>query len=254
MLVVNADDWGRDTLNTDRIADCIRRGTVSSTSAMVFMEDSERSATIARERNVDTGLHLNYTTAFSAPTVPSKLAERQNEVTRYLRKNRVARLIYNPMLARSFAYVTAAQIDEYRRLYGKDPARLDGHHHMHLCANVLLGGLLPKGTLVRRNFTFLPGEKSLPNRLSRSVVDRILARNHRVVDYFFSLPPLEPAERLQRIWSLARDFTVEVETHPVNSEEYKFLVEGEILARFQDLKIERAFNLNAATQRVEARA
>ena len=34
-------------------------------SAMVFMEDSERAASIARADAIDAGLHLNFTTAFS---------------------------------------------------------------------------------------------------------------------------------------------------------------------------------------------
>src|SRR5580704_8891452 len=62
LLILNADDWGRDRETTERIFDCVRRGTVSSVSAMVFMQDSERAAGIAREANVDAGLHMNFTT------------------------------------------------------------------------------------------------------------------------------------------------------------------------------------------------
>jgi hypothetical protein len=100
---------------------------------------------------------------------------------------------------------------------------------MHLCANVLLGRLLPAGTLVRRSFSFQRGEKSLSNVLYRRLVDRILARRHRLVHHFFSLAPLEPAGRLQRIFALAREGVVEVETHPVREAEYRFLTGGEIL-------------------------
>jgi hypothetical protein len=77
---------------------------------------------------------------------------------------------------------------------------------MHLCANVLLGGLLPPGTVVRRNQFWLPGEKSLLNRLYRRAMDRILARRHHVVDYVFQLPPFVPPARLGRIFSLGRLF------------------------------------------------
>src|SRR4029077_20103780 len=62
VLIINADDWGRSQETTDRIAECVAHGAVSSVSAMVFMEDSERSAVIARERGIDAGLHLNFTT------------------------------------------------------------------------------------------------------------------------------------------------------------------------------------------------
>lgn len=228
LLIINADDWGRDHQTTERTFECILRGSVSSVSAMVFMDDSERAAVIARDRRIDAGLHLNFTTPFSAANCSAKLIECQQEVARYLQRHSLARVVFHPWLARSFEYVVAAQVDEFRRIYGIEPNRFDGHHHMHLCANVLLGGLLPPGTLVRRNFSFRPGEKSLCNRLYRNAVDRMLARRHRLVDFFFSLPPLDPPGRLQQILSLAREFVVEVETHPVNPEEYGFLTGEEI--------------------------
>jgi predicted glycoside hydrolase/deacetylase ChbG (UPF0249 family) len=146
-----------------------------------------------------------------------------------LKGNRFARTVFNPFLRNEFEYVVRAQIDEYRELYGSDPTRIDGHHHMHLCANVLFGHLLPSGTKVRRNFSFNPGEKGLFNRSYRRFVDGLLARRHRITDYFFSLPPLEPASRLERIFSLASESEVEVETHPVNSEEHRFLMGEEFL-------------------------
>ena len=80
VLIMNADDWGRDQETTVRTLDCIFRGSVSSVSAMVFMEDSERAAAIARERKIDAGMHLNFTTPFSGKACPSRLVDRQREV------------------------------------------------------------------------------------------------------------------------------------------------------------------------------
>jgi hypothetical protein len=228
LLIVNADDWGRDRDTTDRTFECFLHGSISSVSAMVFMEDSERAAAMARGRGIDAGLHLNFTTPFSAPSSPARLAQRQGELAAYLRRHRFATVVYHPGLSRCFEYVMAAQLEEFGRLYGAAPGRLDGHHHMHLCANVLLGRLLPPGTIVRRNFSFQRGEKSFGNRLYRKVVDHLLARRHHLADFFFSLPPFEPPSRLRRIFSLARDFVVEVETHPPRPEEYRFLADGEI--------------------------
>ena len=136
--------------------------------------------------------------------------------------------MFHPGLMRSFEYVVTAQLEEYRRTYGMEPERIDGHHHMHLCGNVLLRRLLPAGAIIRRSFSFGHGEKSVWNRLYRGHVDRWLARRHRLVDFFFSLAPLEPPDRLERIISVARKAVVEVETHPVEAREYRFLVEGEI--------------------------
>ncbi len=236
-LIINADDWGRDFLTTDRTLDCLLRGTVSSVSAMVFMKDSERSADVAWERGIDAGLHLNLTTPFSSPRRPAGLAERQRNVAAYLSRNRFSQVVFNPLLVKTFEYVVRAQIEEYCRLYGALPERIDGHHHMHLCANVIWGGLLPSGTTVRRNFSFQPGEKSLWNRLYRQAVDFQLARSHRMTDYFLSLVPFDPLNRLPQVFSLARRHVVEVETHPVNAQEYRFLLGDEIFRYTRDLRI-----------------
>lgn len=242
-LIINADDWGRNIATTDRIYDCIALRTVSSASAMMFMEDSERAAAIAREGNVDAGLHLNFTTLFTASNCPGQLAEQQRKTAVYLKARRINQAIFHPGLTKSFEYVVRAQIEEYCRLYGSQPKRLDGHHHMHLSANVLVAGLLPKGTIVRRNFSFGPGEKGLVNRLYRKAIDNRLAKRHRLTDYFFSLPPLEPESRLDSILSFARRSVTEVETHPVNEDEYRFLT-GEGVTRWAgQMPIARQFDV-----------
>jgi hypothetical protein len=240
-LIINADDWGRNQETTTRILGCVTQGSVSSVSAMVFMQDSERAAGVAREQDIDAGLHLNFTTAFSAPNGSVQLVQHQQRIARCLRRHRLAQALFYPTLVRSFEYVVSAQIEEFCRLYGRMPQRLDGHHHMHLCANVLVGRLLPPVTVVRRNFSFEAGEKSFTNRLYRRVVDRILVRRHRLTDFFFSLAPLNPHVRLQRIFSLARHFAVEVETHPVNPDEYQFLSSGEISRLAGEVRIARGF-------------
>ena len=228
-LIINADDWGRNRETTDRILDCLKLGSVTATSGMVFMEDSERAASIAREYEIDTGLHLNLTTPFSDVSCGfKKLREHQEKIGQFLLRSRIAQVIYNPLLTNSFHYVVKAQIEEYARLYGKNPMRIDGHHHMHLCSNVLFGRLLLKGTIVRRSFSKLPEEKGMANRFWRNFVNSRLARRHRITDYFFSIEPLDP-EHLQTIVKLASHSVVEMETHPVNKQQYHFLVSGGLL-------------------------
>lgn len=227
-LIINADDWGSDCATTDRTLDCIEKRAVSSVSGMVFMEDSERAFSIARDRGIDVGLHLNLVDPFTGPRVSDGLARHQREVSRFLRSFQYAQVIFHPGLVNSFRYSVAAQLDEFARLYGAGPSRIDGHHHMHLCANVVLCRLMPSGTVVRRNFSFRSGDKNLVNRLYRQTQDKALARHHRMTDLFFSLPPLEPADRLLKIFALANDHVIEVETHPVNPEEHRFLASGEI--------------------------
>jgi len=236
LLIVNADDWGRNRETTQSMLDCATHGVLSSVSAMVFMEDSDRAAAIARDHGIDAGLHLNLTNPFSAPGCPPELAKLQGQIASCLRRHRLAPALFHPSLRRSFEYVVSAQIEEYQRLYGRFPARIDGHHHMHLCTDVLAGRLLPRNIIVRRSFSFSRGEKSWGNRFYRKSVDLILARRHRLTDFFFSVTPLEP-NRLRQIAALARKRAVEVETHPVNPEEYRFLIGGEFTRLLADVRI-----------------
>lgn len=226
-LIVNADDWGRDSRTTDRIFECFGQDAISSTSAMVFMEDSERAAELARQRGLDAGLHLNLTMPFTAASCPARLRMAQERLGRFLSSYRLAPVVYRPGLAALFEYVVKEQLEEYERLYGAAAHRVDGHQHMHLCANVIFQKLLPVGTIVRRNFTFEPGEKGYFNWLYRRWQDRWLARNHRMADYFFDLQPLEP-KRLQRILKLADHHNVEVEAHVIFDDQYQFLVDGDL--------------------------
>lgn len=226
-IIVNADDWGRNRETTDRIAECIAAGVVSSTSAMVFMEDSERAAALAGERGVDAGLHLNLSSPLTAVRTPSKLVEHQERVRRFLTSGRAARFLYHPLLTASFEYAVRSQLDEFARLYGAMPARVDGHHHMHLCANVWLQRLLPEGLILRRNFTPEAKTRGSLVQLFRRWQDAGIEKRYRTTDYFFSLPPLDLPARLPKILELAKQFTVEVETHPVNPAEYRFLMDGD---------------------------
>jgi chitin disaccharide deacetylase len=244
-LILNADDWGRDRATTDRTLECYSAGSISSVSAMVFMEDSERAAEIAHSHSIDAGLHLNLTAPFTAISVPAALQDHQQRISRYLLRSRLSQVLFHPSLEASFAYVVAAQRKEFARLYGREPGRIDGHHHMHLCMNVMLGNLLPVGTVVRRHFSFEAGEKSWVNRFYRGTADRALARHHQMVDRFFSLPPLESV-RLNKIFSTARNLRVEVETHPINPAEHEFLTGKEIWRLADNINVSRSYSVFAS--------
>ncbi|HWE84240.1 MAG TPA: ChbG/HpnK family deacetylase [Terracidiphilus sp.] len=243
-LIVNADDWGGSLTATHRILDCIVHGFVSSTSAMVFMKDSERAAALAREHSVDAGLHLNLTQAFTSKDVAPRLRQEQYNIARFLRGGRRGRLLANPLLAPAFEYVVKAQLDEFERLYGRKPRHIDGHHHAHLGANVLRQELLPEGTAVRRNFTFAPGEKAWLNRRFRAIQDWQLARRHGIADYFFNLAPMDDA-RLRRMLDLARGADVEIECHPERDAEYRFLMSAGLARLGYNVTVTRGYRLRS---------
>ena len=72
-LIINADDWGRDNETTDRSLDCVLRGSVSSVSAMMFMEDSERAAGIARRGESESSTRGNIRACSMAVAPPKAL-------------------------------------------------------------------------------------------------------------------------------------------------------------------------------------
>lgn len=235
MLIINADDWGYDAQTTRRVLTCVERGSISSVSAMVFMEDSERAAAVARERGIDAGLHLNLDTPFTKVPITSNLVKHQARLARFLHRP-FSRPFFHPGLVRSFEYVVSSQLVEYDRLYGTPPRRIDGHHHLHLAANVLFGGLLPLGTILRPHFSREPGEKPIRNFLFRCYTKLMLERSHRTVDCLFALPPVEP-KRLMKIFSRSREISIEVETHPTNPVEFDFLTGGPLFRLLGDIPL-----------------
>ena len=227
MLIINADDWGRSLAETDAALRCYKVGRITSVSAMVFMYDSERAAEAARENELDVGLHLNFAEPFTGKNYPAKLGGCHESTIRYLMGNKYAQIVYNPLLRKEFAYSYSAQAEEFERLFGRTPSHIDGHHHMHLCANLLFSDLLPPGMKIRRNFSFWPGEKGRANRAYRALIDRWLARKYRLADYFFDLTQCIEQNKLGRVTSLAKSSNVELMTHPIVAREAEYLMSDE---------------------------
>jgi chitin disaccharide deacetylase len=224
MMIINADDWGRTRAETDAASLCHRRGRITSASAMVFMPDSERAAELAWATGIDVGLHLNLTEPFHGPLGDALLVRCHARVREYLTARKYAFLVYNPALGREFQYVFEAQLREFVRLYGSQPSHIDGHHHQHLCTNILLGAVIPPGQALRRAFYFWPGEKSLANRAVRGLMNRLLTRRYRSTDYFFALSQCTKGTRMRRVTELAQSHSVELMTHPANDAERNLLL------------------------------
>ncbi len=236
MLIINADDFGRSAAETDAALRCYQGGRITSVSAMVFMQDSERAAELAKENKLDVGLHLNFAERFTGNRIPKTLGNYHDKIVRFLMRNRYSQVVYNPFLHRQFSYSYEAQVEEFTRLFGKPPSHIDGHHHMHLCANLLLSNLIPAGMKIRRNFSFWPGEKRRLNRAYRALVDRWLARRYRLTDYFFDLTQCIRQKKLDRVAALAKSSNVEVMTHPIVPLESEYLMGNQFHTMLQRLK------------------
>lgn len=237
MIIINADDWGRSRGETDAALSCYRSGRITSVSAMVFMEDSDRAADLAKDEGIDVGLHLNLSQRFAGRVQDRKLKEYHDHIVHFLTLNKYALLFYNPFLRRHFCYVYQTQVEEFIRLFGKSPSHIDGHQHMHLCSNMLIDGIIGEGEKVRRSFSFRPGEKSLFNRAYRRLVDWRLASKYRVTDYFFALSQQYQKDGLLRVSRLACEATVELMTHPAGHEEYAFLLSEDFLRTLKGVQM-----------------
>ena len=236
MLIINADDFGRSPAETEAALQCYKAGRIRSVSAMVFMSDSERAAELASANGLDVGLHLNFTEPFTDGSCPENLRHCQDRIISFLRRNKYAQIIYNPWLRREFAYSYSAQATEFERLFGKTPSHIDGHHHMHLCANLLFSNLIQSGMRIRRNFSFWPDEKGRINRAYRALIDRRLQRRYRLPDYFFDLTQTIQQKKMDRVLALAKSSNVEVMTHPILQIESDYLMSDQfqaILARLE---------------------
>lgn len=224
MLIITADDYGKTRHATNSILKCFSNKRITSASAMVFMEDSERAAALALHTGLEVGLHINFTMPFSANKLSPKIREHHSRVVSYLTGNKLTQIMYNPLLANSFKFLFLSQQEGFMRLYGRHPDFYNGHHHMHLCANVLLGKMIPKGSRVRKTFTFDQGEKNPFNRLYRHILNIFVSGRFISTDCFFSILPVQNYERLRNIFKRAERDTVEIEVHPENVEEIEFLL------------------------------
>lgn len=224
MLIINADDWGRSKKETDITLSCFNTNRITSVTAMVFMEDSDRAAHIANDTGIDVGLHLNFDIPFTLPNCSNAILKSHNAITKHLSGNKFKQILYNRKLKVHFKDVFSAQYEEFIRLYGKDPSHIDGHHHMHLCMNMLWDRILPKGSKIRRNFSFKLFEKDPLNYLYRKCTDCILLKRHVVTDYFYALPQLIREQKFDNIIELSKTMYVEIMTHPINKNEFNFLM------------------------------
>jgi predicted glycoside hydrolase/deacetylase ChbG (UPF0249 family) len=244
LLIVNADDFGGNPLATDRIAECFQVGAITSTSAMVYMSDSERAASIAKSRELPVGLHLNLTQPFEDPGTPQAVRERQAAAARRFAGSRVQRLSYNPFLSSLVRACIADQLECFRALYDCEPTHIDGHNHAHLSPTVLLA--LPAATRTRTAESPARVTPS-PGALLRRTRGAFIARRYITTDHFVAIDRLgsSPSEQeIDRLLVLADNASLEIMAHPdrerdhrlLMSEQWRAALEGKTLGSFAALR------------------
>jgi predicted glycoside hydrolase/deacetylase ChbG (UPF0249 family) len=224
LLIVNADDWGGFREGTDAIEDCFAIGAISSTTAMVHMADSRRAAELALERTRPTGLHLNLTQPYDAPTVPAPARERQLRACAHFRAlpRRRWTLSPDPSTHRLIADSIRDQLEEFRERYGREPTHVDSHHHVHVCPDVFLSRALASGTRVRQALALAPGAsshgaKGLVKSLARGAKQRALARRFLTTERFWCAGELSDGDGAVPIVTAAayaQTHAIEIMVHP----------------------------------------
>ena len=154
-----------------------------------------------------------------------------------MNRSRYSSLLFHPLRVADFRYLWQCQYDEFLRVYGVPPSHVDGHHHLHLSTNMLVQRVIPRGVKIRRNFSFVAGEKSLFNRTYRALVDRWQSSHYVMPDYLFSLSDCLRRGRLEYAVSLAATAAVEVESHPEVTEDYEWLIGERGLKAFANSRL-----------------
>jgi predicted glycoside hydrolase/deacetylase ChbG (UPF0249 family) len=229
LLIVNADDWGLTTAATDAALGCFGAGSITSATGMVWMQDSERAAEIARAEGLPIGLHLNLIEPYDGGSVPADVAERQRRVCGRMASERTAALVYDPRWRRDFDRCIADQLARFEELYGRPPTHVDGHRHQHMALNAVFARPLRTVPRYRRTFSFARSDSPLPKRMLRALLMTAVRARFTTPDYLFSIRALVPelgggglTEKLE----LARRASVEVMVHPELDDERRVLASG----------------------------
>jgi chitin disaccharide deacetylase len=229
MLIINADDWGYDAATTDSIVDVYRASRVTSATAMVYMRDSLRAASLASRESLPVGLHLNLMEPFSDLSAPSDVRNLQSWVASRYRTGYRRRWLPAGELFLAAHRCIEDQLSAFRELYG-EPTHVDGHQHGHLSSAALWALGSEKDRPIRRGFTFRPSDKGLLKRTVRRGFNRSLDIRFKTTDEFHSLHALHPrlgGHGLEDIVRLAQSRSVEIMVHPAIPEEYEILMSNE---------------------------
>jgi predicted glycoside hydrolase/deacetylase ChbG (UPF0249 family) len=217
LLIVNADDFGWNRGATDLTLGCFGAGQITSTTALVNMEDSERAAELGREGGFPIGLHLNLTDPFSGPDVPSAERERQAAACRIFGGGgrRLRSWTYDPRIATLVEDAIRDQVERFHALFGAPPTHVDGHNHVQVCPNVVRAEALA-GFKLRNALWAWPSDRGAM-AYARAARRALSARRFLTPRYFFDIAQLHrlgnPAAIRRRLDN-ARGASVEVMCHP----------------------------------------
>jgi chitin disaccharide deacetylase len=217
LLIVNADDLGLSQTDTDGIIAAFAAGGISSATAMMWMTDSRRAATLTRDSALPVGLHLNLTEAYTALDVPADVAATQRRVAARIAAAGTLAYLYRPDWADDFRRCIADQLWEFVELYGRPPTHVDGHRHMHLLPNAMFAGPLGSVLRCRRPVNRTRAESVAVKHATRRVLFELVRRRFVTTRWCVSIRALDPAlggDGVRAGLARASGASVEVIVHP----------------------------------------
>lgn len=208
MLIVNADDLGATAGATDAICHAFDAGTITSASAMVWMDDSARACVRAKDLGMPTGLHLNLTLPFTALDVPRSVRERHLRLTEPFTGDGWRGEAGRRLDRRLLSDAIGDQLERFCEQFGQ-PTHIDGHHHVHQRDPVL--DILPSSWPIRPQLRAPAQADAQPSRAETSLRARFATP-----DFAFAFVQLHPGLGGAGFAALdrAQRASVEVMTHP----------------------------------------
>jgi chitin disaccharide deacetylase len=226
LLIVNADDFGLDRRSTDAIVDRFHAGAITSTTALVWMSDSERAAELATRAGLPVGLHLNLIEPYSGADVPGAIAATQRRVVGRMRSGGTRALLYDPRWSHEFERCITDQLLRFQELYGRSPTHIDGHRHMHLALNALFARALAPIARCRRAVNRTAAESPAYKQLARTALSQLVRLRFFTTNWCYSLGPLHPAlggAGIEEKLALADRTSLELIVHPGYQDELEVL-------------------------------
>jgi predicted glycoside hydrolase/deacetylase ChbG (UPF0249 family) len=129
-LIINADDFGKNSNKNSAITKCFKIGIINSTSIMTNMAGFEEAISLSKENNFQDkiGLHANLTEGRPLTDLSeTKLVDADG----FFFKNNNKK--FNYLSPKVKAKIKAEIIAQLNELYLKDisPTHLNSHHHVH---------------------------------------------------------------------------------------------------------------------------
>ncbi|ERI94409.1 YdjC-like protein [Clostridiales bacterium oral taxon 876 str. F0540] len=204
-LIINADDFGLTKGVSEGILDCIEKGIVTSTTAMVNGLYFEKAIEEAKKRNFkNIGVHLTLT--WGKPTLPvNKIQSLVDNKGCFYKRTSEDKPNYEEVREE-----LRAQIELFLST-GIKPTHLDGHHHFYAFDEEILNVVLD-----------LSREYNLPLRGMPELMKHYTKKGVRSTEVFTSEFYNENAEegKLLDIISKYKHFnTVEIMCHPAYVDE-----------------------------------